>query len=198
MLSKVPNDKLLEAGLAAMERSGIPLKRVDAPGRAKVFSAPNGRTVRVRTCNDHVLVAVAESPDEGAPLNIEGTDDLLIVMPKVPRTPGEVIVFLVPTKVAVEAVRSTHKEWLATNPSTKGKNRTWNIWFNEDGPSKANGFARAWAKYVLNSNELATERLLQPANGSARLGDVIADAKRKISEVAGVPESSVKISIDLT
>ena len=93
------------------------------------YALPNGETVRVRTCNDHVLVALAASARKGAALNIEGTDHLLVVMPEIPRTGGSVIAYLVPTEIAVEAVRTTHADWLASNPNTKGKNRTWNIWF---------------------------------------------------------------------
>ena len=103
---KVPNDQLLEAGLRLMEQNGQPLQRAESKGRARLYRNPEGRTVRVRTCNDHVLVVVADSPEVGAKLNIEGTDSILIVMPEIPGSPGPVVAYLVPTSVAVEAVRS--------------------------------------------------------------------------------------------
>src|SRR5690348_13725398 len=106
-MAKVPNFELLQAGIRLAEDNGIHLTRLESKSRAMVYRAPNGETVRVRTCNDHVLVAVASSPDESAKLNIEGTDKLLIVMPQVPRTSGPVVAYLVPTAVAVDAVRST-------------------------------------------------------------------------------------------
>lgn len=198
---KVPNDDLLQAGLHLMEQNGTPLERVEAKGRAMIYRTPDHKTVRVRTCNDHVLVAVADSPEPQAKLNIEGTDSILIVMPEAPRSRGPVMAFLLPASVAVDAVRSNHRDWLASNPSTKGENRTWNIWFDDDGPSKSSGYAKKWAAYRL-AGSATTQNLRSKssaANGgdAASLGDVIAEAKRRIAEVAGVPESAVRISLDL-
>ena len=122
-------------------------------------------------------------------------------MPEVPRSRGPVMAFLIPASVAVEAVRSAHRDWLNSNPSTKGENRTWNIWFDDDGPSKSNGFARKWAEYRLTGS--ATTKKLEDipsvsqAGGTASLGDVIAEAKRNIARAAGVPEAAVKITLDL-
>jgi hypothetical protein len=199
--SKVPNDELRRAGLRLMEQNGKPLQRIEAKGRAMIYKTADRETVRVRTCNDHVLIAVAESPEEGARLNIEGTERILVVMPEVPRSRGPVIAFFIPTSVAVAEVRSAHREWLASNPSTKGKNRTWNIWFDDDAPSEASGYARKWAEYRLNGSSTtqnSLERRVQSRTGTAtRLGEVITEAKRRIAEVADVPESAVRITIDL-
>ena len=168
-----------------------------------IYRTATGERVRVRTCNDHVLVVLAESAEPEAALNIEGTDHLLIVMPEKPRTRGSVIAYFVPTAVAVQAARVTHKEWLASNPNTRGDNRTWNLWFDDEGPSKANGFADKWANYRLNGSidlgkpSRAPHALPKPNGGSTTLGEVIADAKRHIASVAGVPESAIRITIDL-
>ena len=70
-----------------------------------LYKMSDGQTVRVRTCNDHVLIAVADSPNPGARLNIEGTDWLLIVMPEVERTAGNIVAYLVPVQEAVAEVR---------------------------------------------------------------------------------------------
>lgn len=198
---KVPNDQLLEAGLRLMEQNGQPLQRAESKGRARLYRNPEGRSVRVRTCNDHVLVVVADNPEVGAKLNIEGTDSILIVMPELPRTPGPVVAYLVPTSVAVEAVRSSHGDWLASNPSTKGENRTWAIWFNDDGPAKSSGFAQKWATYRLHGSTSTGVPLKLPTESTpgnaATLGEVIAEAKRRIAAVAGVPETAVKITLDI-
>jgi hypothetical protein len=212
---KVPNAELLEAGLELMRRAGKPLERGETKGRAMLYRTAEGRTVRIRTCNDHVLVVLADSADRGAALNIEGTDYLLIVMPEEPRSRGPVIGYLVPTEVAVHAARTTHEEWLASNPNTKGQNRTWNLWFDDDGPAKANGFAHKWAEYRLpgfiDVRRPSRTKTVLPSNSArsaansgeeddspANLGRVIADARRQIASTAGVPESAVKITIDLT
>lgn len=200
-MQKVPNDQLLEAGLRLMEQSGQRLQRMEAKGRAMLYRTADGKTVRVRTCNDHVLVAVADSPESEAKLNIEGTDSILIVMPEIPRSPGPVMAYFVPTAVAVEAIRSTHRDWLASNPSTKGENRTWNIWFDDKAPSKASGYAQKWAEYQLNGSantQISVESRTESLTGRAlTLGDVIAEAKRRIAAVAGVPETAVKITLDI-
>jgi len=198
---KVPNDELLRAGLSLMEQKGRPLQRVEAKGRAMLYRTADGKTVRVRTCNDHVLVVVADSPTPDARLNIEGTDSILIVMPEIPRSPGPVTAYFIPTDAVVEAVRSTHRDWLASNPSTKGENRTWNIWFDDDGPAKSSGYAKKWVAYRLQGSANTRSTLTstaEPSTSSAvTLGEVIADAKRRIASFAGVPETAVKITLDL-
>ena len=134
---KINNEVLREAGLALMRRNGKPLTKLPSPGGLMLCSMPNGESVRVRTTNDHLLVVVADRPTPDAKLNIQGTDWLLIVMPEVERTEGPVIAYLVPGRVAEEAVRSSHRAWLSSNPNTKGNNTTWNIWF--DRSSSKNG-----------------------------------------------------------
>ena len=97
-----------------------------------IYMMPNRETVRIRTCNDHVLITVADRPEEDANLNIEGTDHLLIVMPEAERTSGNIIAYLVPTEIVADAVRESHRKWLDSNPRTMGENTTWNLWFNKD------------------------------------------------------------------
>jgi hypothetical protein len=200
MANKVSNQALLEAGLAAMHAIGQPMQKMQTNSRAMKYHLSNGETVRARTCNDHVLVVLADSTDESAALNIEGTDHLLIVMPEVPRTEGSVIVYFVPTIVAVKAVRMAHADWLASKPSTKGNNRTWNIWF-DDAPAKSGGFARIWSQYRLPTKVLTATA--EPTNSSVPslntrpLGAVIAEARKAIAEAAGVAIDAVKITVAL-
>ncbi len=197
---KVDNKALLAAGLTLMEQSGRQLRKQQTNSRAMIYSLRDGATVRVRTCNDHILVVVAETPASGAKLNIEGTDHLLIIMPETPRTDGNVVAYFLPTNVAILAARQAHKEWLASNPATKGNNRTWNIWFEEH-ETRSGGFARKWAKYRLPGaiSTAARGSIAQESAGleSKSLGSVIANARRQIAEAAGVPIESVKISVAL-
>jgi hypothetical protein len=154
---RIPNDWLLAAGLELMKQNGMPLTKLPNFGRSMIYSRPDGATVRVRTCNDHILIVLGDKPSGDARLNIEGTDWLLIVMPENPRTPGRVRAYLVPTKVACDAARQTHHAWLNTSPNTKGDNKTWNLWFSADGPAKANNFAALWKQYVLAGDTEATQ-----------------------------------------
>jgi hypothetical protein len=111
------------------------------------------------------------------------------------------LAYLVPTEVVVEAARTSHADWLRSNPATNGQNRTWNLWFDDDGPVKANGFRKKWAEYRLGGNTEFTPAAtngLSESSGNPKLGDVIADAKRRIAIAAGIPEGAVKISIDLS
>ncbi|WP_370154425.1 hypothetical protein [Ferrovibrio sp.] len=200
MLNRVPNEALVAAGLDLMQQAGQPLTRAPTKGRAMIYHLPDKRTVRVRTCNDHLLVVLADKDEAGAKLNVEGTDLVLIVMPETPRTPGAVVAYLVPAKVVAEAARETHKNWLAAGANTKGNNRTWNLWFDENGPEKANGFARRWSKYRLGGSshtELSPSPIVNKPSGE-KLGDVIASARQRIAAVAGVPIEAVRISVDLT
>jgi len=195
MVQRVPNSALLEAGLKLMTAVGLPLRKLEAKGRAMIYETDEGNSVRVRTCNDHVLVAVASSSGTETKLNLEGTDKILVIMPETPRTPGPVMAFLVPTNVALEAIRSAHGDWKTNNQST---NRTWNIWFGDDGLSTANNFARKWDAYRLRASTSVESDVTRNSKASpATLGEVILDAKRQIASAAGVPETAVKISIDL-
>src|SRR5260370_31256319 len=115
---RVDNESLLAIGLDMMRQEGKALAKLQSSGRSMLYALPNGETVRVRTCNDHILIVLADRPDDSAKLNIEGTDWLLIVMPEIERTPGRVIAYLVPTTGAVVAARRTHQDWLSTQPNT--------------------------------------------------------------------------------
>lgn len=200
MSNKVSNQALLAAGLKAMHAAGKPIQKLQTNSRAMKYQLSNGETVRVRTCNDHVLVVLADSAEKIATLNIEGTDHLLIVMPEVPRMDGLIVAYFVPTAVAVTAVRQSHADWLASNPATKGNNRTWNIWFN-DGPAMSGGFAKKWAQYRLDTKESTLD--VDATNDGVvvgerkTLGAVIAAARKAISEAAGVSVEAVKITVAL-
>jgi len=159
------------------------------------YSLPSGESVRVRTCNDHILIVLGDKPSGNAKLNIEGTDWLLITMPEVPRTPGKVLAYLVPTKEAADAARKTHQAWLDTNPNTKGDNRTWNLWFSENGPAKANNFHVRWKKYLLTGDaDAQPDPMTVETDGSVK--SEVEAARLRISRAAGVPPTSVRISID--
>ena len=126
--------------------------------------------------------------------------DVLIVMPGVPRTHGPVVGFLVPAPIVADAARSTHREWRASNPDTKGDSRTWNVWFADNGPDKASGFGKKWAQYRL---ERTVTTKSAPADsstsaGGRKLGDIINTAKQQIADAAGVPLEAVRITVDLS
>jgi hypothetical protein len=197
---RIDNDDLLKAGLTIMEQNGKPLKKIQGPGRAMLFALPNGETVRVRTCNDHILIVLADRPSDDARLNIEGTDWLLIAMPEFERTPGKIIAYLVPTAVATEAAKATHRDWLSTNPNTKGSNTTWNLWFDADGPAKANDFAKKWSMYRLNGDGQAAHAVNAQGNGSEPLNvkAEVEAARQRISKAAGVPPEAVRITVDFS
>lgn len=194
---RVDNNALLTEGLELMRANGKPLTKLPRFGRAMRYSLPNGETVRVRTCNDHILIVVADRPSSEANLNIEGTDWLLVVMPEIERTPGKVVAYLVPTHVAVDAARTTHKAWLDTNPNTAGSNTTWNLWFSEYGPAKANNFATKWSQYRLTGEGEATYATVP--DDISQTGSVKAEveaARQRISKAAGVSPAAVKITIE--
>ena len=196
---KIDNDILREAGLALMSMNGKPLTKLPSKGRSMLYQMQNGETVRVRTCNDHILIVLADKPSTDARLNIEDTDWLLVVMPKVERTNGAVIGYLVPVEEAVSEARRTHRDWLATNPKTKGGNRTWNLRFGSDGSDVANEYAEKWACYRLDG-DISTQDF--PATQAASAGEAgnlrttIETARVNIAAAAGVERAAVKISID--
>lgn len=196
--NKVPNSKLLQAGLKLMHQNNKALTKVPSLGRSRLFELPNGDTVRARTCNDHILVVVADSPDQDARLNIEGTDWLLIVMPEKPRSYGKIMAYLVPAEEAVEEVRRTYRKWLRSNPNTRGSNTTWNLSFKDGG--FGDNYAKTWAKYLLEGDvstlddDAIDEAVVQNQGGN--INAAVASAREHLARVAGVSPQAVKISID--
>lgn len=197
-LDRVDSAKLVAAGLELMRANGKPIHKLDSPGRSMIYAMSDGETVRVRTCNDHVLIVVADRPAEDAKLNIEGTDWLLIIMPEVERQRGNVVGYLVPSAIAVEAARQTHRDWLATQPNTKGANRTWSLWFRAHAPGKANDYSEKWRSYRLAGTK-STDQLADVAPEALSQGNIKAEvenARRRIALAAGVPIEAVRITID--
>jgi hypothetical protein len=193
---RIANDELLNAGLQLMKQNGKELAKLPGFGRSMMYSLANRETVRVRTCNDHILIVLSDQPSGDARLNIDGTDWLLVVMPEVERTPGKIRAYLVPTRVACEAARRTHQAWLDTHPNTKGDNRTWNLWFSADGPAKANNFDAYWKQYLLEGNADTTETLSPVETMAGSVKTEVETARQRISRAAGVPPTAVRISID--
>jgi hypothetical protein len=197
MVEKVESSSLVEAGLAAMEAAGKPLTKQRSKGRAMLYAMPNGETVRVRTCNDHLLIVVGDRPTSDAKLNIEGTDWILMVMPEIERTPGNVVCYLLPTAVVDAEARRTHQEWLDGKPNTAGDNKTWNLWFRADGPDKASDYERKWKQYKLASAP-AVEPIarIEAPSGTGNVKAEVENARKRIADAAGVPIEAIKITIN--
>ena len=179
-----------------MRQNGKPLVRMPGHGRSMRFVLGTGETVRVRTCNDHVLIALADDPNpDKAKMNIEGTDWLLIVMPEVERSPGKVLAYLVPTQVAADEVRFCHREWLKSKPKTAGTNMTFNLWFGPSG--KSGGYADKWQKYLLHGSTEAKQASLTDAVApTGNIKDEVELARQRIAKAAGVSTAAVKIMVD--
>lgn len=200
---RVDNEVLLSAALELMRKNGKPLVKRPGTGRSMLYSLSDGHSVRVRTCNDHLLIILASRASADAELNIEGTDWLLIAMPEVVRTPGKVLVYLVPTDEAVATARQAHRDWLAGSPNTKGNNTTWNLWFGPSSAKQSGDFATKWAKYRLqgeaSTGAIGAFDLTVPAavgDGGGSIKAEIDSARRRIALAAGVAAEAVRISID--
>jgi hypothetical protein len=195
-MDRIESDTLVKAGLDAMKRVGKPLSKLPSKGRAMLYALPSGETVRMRTCNDHVLIVVADSPTAEAKLNIEGTAWLLLVMPETERSAGRTVAYLLPVSEVEREARKTHAEWLATRPNTKGQNTTWNLWFKRDAPGKANDYATKWARYKLDSSIEVRESNGSAAPGTNNVKAEVETARKRIAAAAGVPVEAVKITIN--
>jgi hypothetical protein len=196
---RIHNDVLLEAGLELMRLNGKPLAKLPSKGRSRLYKLPSGETVRARTCNDHIFIAVADKPSADARLNIEGTDWLFVVMPEIERTEGKIIAYLIPAEEAVAEVRQAHQSWLASNPNTKGANTAWSIWFDHGGYVGSNNYAEKWAKYRLEGDVSTLDfssKQAPPAGEAADIKGEVEAARQRIARAAGVAPESVKISID--
>lgn len=200
--SKVKKSSLIRAGMELMRQNGKPLTEMPGQGPATICKMDNGETVRVRTCNRHILLAVAKGPEIEAKMNTEGTDWILIVMPEVEQTNGKVVAYLIPAQEAVDEARNAHAEWRAGDPKTRGDNTTRNLWFGGDsGP--ADGYAQKWAHYRLEGNASTVDAETESAemsgaepSGHGGLKAVIETAQSNIASAAGVSPQAVKISID--
>jgi hypothetical protein len=210
-LLKIHPDLLANAGLMLMAQSGQELERIPARGRARLYKRADGKTVRLYCSNDRLLIGRAESADPDAPLKMEaGADFLLLVMPRAKRTPGPVEAYLVPMKIAADAVKEAHRAWRemgrATAPDTHSENLARNLWFDKDGPPTSDDYGSKWRSYRLPGSiavkasaalDAAQQSAAQKPNADSKLGDVIAQARAQIASAAGVSPDAVKISVDL-
>ena len=202
MDSKVPNKVLLRAALELMRQNGHVLTEEPTAGRSNIYRMADGKTVRVRTSNDPTLVVVAESAEPGARLNIEGPDRLLFVMLKNRRTEGEVVGYLVPMQKAVKDVHEANERWRATDPNTKGNNRTWNLWFDQGGRKTANGYDEKWSEYRLNGTVSTHDVSTTTGPGGSTsaaidIGQEVTAMQARIARATGLPPQSVKVSIGI-
>jgi hypothetical protein len=179
---------LRKAFLQAMERAGQPLERLrGVMGRRgpvrEIFRMENGKTVRVRTNNKRALISSADGPRAEDIMNFEGQQDFVGI--SIPGSRGSVECYLVPSEVAVSALRSQQEQWLAVRPNSPSDVRA--IRFDGDPQLPREGFAEKWAQY-----RLPTATHPAPSN----LEQLIADARRAIAAAAKKPESAVRISIE--
>ena len=207
--SRVDNDVLVKAGLALVSKIGNPLTKQPSRGRSMIYRMQSGDSVRIRTCNDHVLVVIADDPQNiDSKLNIQGTDWLLIVMPEIQRTAGRVISYLVPTDVAVEAVRKSHQAWIDSEPDTHGENTTWNLWFDisssysgTEARTLKHEFERRWEEYRLKGSVLTSDFTEVQDDEEITIGGIKAEieiARRRIAHLARVEPQAVKISVNFS
>ena len=207
MSNRISNNTLVKAGVTLMRKNNKPIEETKSRGRSMIYELSNKETVRIRTCNDHVLICVASSPDIDAKLNIEGTDWILLVMPAVERTAGNIKAYLLPTNIVVEEVRKAHQKWLDSNPNTKGKNTTWNLWFREHRvPGRSGGYGNKWKNFLLDGEVSSIdtednrtevfEKSSSSENGNIR--NEVEKAKHRLADLAGVKPEAVRISIDFS
>ena len=74
--------------------------------------------------------------------------------------------------------------------------------FAKGGPPASCGFFKKWKRYKLKSKAIVSPSAGHGSDAvtqgeSLTLGEVIKQSKEKISKVAGVPASAVKIIVDL-
>ena len=153
----------------------------------------------------HTLITGADKPSSDAKLTIEGTDFLLVVMPEIERTPGKIAGYLIPTKIAVEAVRTSQQAWLDSKPNTHGENKTPCLWFRKNGKTRmSSDYETKWAKYrrtgeaYTNAADVVAVGDIASANTVASDGSVKAEveiARQRISKAAGVSPDAVRITI---
>jgi hypothetical protein len=202
---KVQAEDLKNAAYRAMEELGHSLSQIKTGTRSMIFEMEDGRTVRLRTTNDPVLICVAETNDVEAKLNVEGTDFLLLAMPEIPRTPGRVLVYLVPTQRVLTDVKESHKAWLATNPRTKGDNHTRNIWFENRG-TPWSGFHDKWSEYktIVEANAPPSLRPEEQESTQERqvlstepqtVAEIINRTTHEISQITGIKADKIKIEL---
>jgi hypothetical protein len=81
--------------------------------------------------------------------------------------------------------------WTQTQ-TPQGRNTTWNLWFCADGPAKANNFDARWKQYLLKGEAEVNPEV--ETDGSIK--SEVEAARQRISKAAGIPPSSVRITID--
>ena len=159
-MSSIDTKVLRRAGLELMRKNGRPLTKKF--GISQIYEMKNGtdiQTVRLKTHNDQILMIKSDNPYPDANLSIEGTDWILLVMPRKKRSEGSIIGHLIPTSEVVDRARRSHAAWLEADPNTNGETCTWKLEFNECGPGKYSGtmhekvgwgLFEKWSNYCLS------------------------------------------------
>jgi hypothetical protein len=171
-----------------LSQTGRPLERFQGvTGRRgpvkEIYRMTNGQTVRLRTNRKRALMTVADGPNPNDALNFEGQQDFIGLA--IPGQRGSVESFLVPSDVAVEALRKAHRERLA-NGHTGSTSDVRAIQLRRRCATGLGGISHKWAPYRLAAATPTTR---------SNLEQVIADSRRAIAAAAGKPESAISISI---
>jgi hypothetical protein len=147
---------LRQAFLEAAAAAGFQLTRLQGvvghrgPVR-EIYVMPDGRTVRLRTNRKRGLITSSDGTSPENQMNLEGQQDFIgIAIPGPRGNRGTAQFYLVPTEVAVAALREAHREWIARN-GTGMTSYVRSIWFDGEADLPWKGFATKWEQYRLTA-----------------------------------------------
>jgi hypothetical protein len=185
----MPSDnttRLRQAYLAASAAAGKPLTRIGERGQR--YRRPDGKIVLIRTCKRRNVLANSVGYTPNDPIDIEGRQDFVgLAVPGRRRAPDEF--YEVPDPVVIDGLRAGMAEWCPDHPNGKSKVRQ--ISFDGDPQSAITGYAEKWGHYRL------AQPLAIPAPASDVRANAVVQARRMVATAFAVPESTVRIAINL-
>ena len=122
-MSSIDTKVLRRTGLELMRKNGRQLTKKF--GISQIYGMKNGtdiQTVRLKTHNDQILMIKSDSPYPDAKLSIEGTDWILLVMPRKKRSEGSIIGYLIPTSEVVDRARRSQRCLARSRPQHQWRN----------------------------------------------------------------------------
>lgn len=185
----IDNATLVEAGLNLMTQNGKRLERQPTKSRTMRYLTPDKETVRIRTSKTQALMVLAESERADAPMNIEGTKNLLFVTP---HPGGHIEAYLLPTRIVVQEIRSNHTRWMAEHPNSKNTTRV--LYFRPH--KRYANYAERWGHYRLKGNISPAPHTAQATPLSVQ--HMLEQARSTIAQAHDLPVDAVKISVNIT
>lgn len=200
--TKFQSGALLKAALDHFTSNGITLSRVKTGTRANLYRGSSGATIRIKTASDRVCLIRCEDPllfdDPKTRWSIDGTEKILLAVPRVYREPGEVELYLLPVeRVKLDAI-AARKVWIKSGYLRHANNPNFSLKL-DGGPAPYCGWAARWAEYRMDTSSAVKPPPLPNGNATettsaATVDNIMQDARERLAMSLGIDTERIEFT----